>query len=115
LYPVTTPVTTSVSTSPITISINVTGNNYYQQDIIHLNNSISLTTLLVVVTVPKTFGLFSPTSYTSFWSNVVINNITDMNTSVIYSFQLIGKNIIVPGTWYIGVQFNLNGSGTRPT
>ncbi|CAF1960930.1 unnamed protein product [Rotaria magnacalcarata] len=115
LYTLDIPATTTLSTSPISISINVTSNNYYQQETIQLNNSISLTTLLVVVTVPKTFGLYTPTSYTSFWSNVVINNITDMNTSVIYSFQLIGQNTIVPGTWNIGAQFNLDGSGTRPT
>ncbi|CAF4981889.1 unnamed protein product, partial [Rotaria socialis] len=30
-------------------------------------------------------------------------------------FQLIDQNTIVPGAWEIGVQFNLNGAGTRPT
>ncbi|CAF2069681.1 unnamed protein product [Rotaria magnacalcarata] len=115
LYPVNIPVATSLSTSPISISTNVTGNNYYQQETIQLINSILLTTLLVVVNVPKTFGLSIPTSYTTFWSKAVINNITNMSTSLIYSFQLIGQNTIVPGTWDISVAFNLNGSGARPT
>ncbi|CAM4857006.1 unnamed protein product [Rotaria socialis] len=115
LYPVTIPATTSLPPSPISTSISITGNNYYQIETIFLNNSISLTTLLVVITVPKTFGLSGPSSYTNFWSNTVTNNITDMNATVIYRFQLIDQNTIVPGTWGINVQFNLNGAGRRPT
>ncbi|CAM4978932.1 unnamed protein product [Rotaria socialis] len=115
LYPVTIPVTTSLPPIPINISTSVTSNNYYQIETIFLTNSISLTTLVAVVTVPKTFGLNAITSYTNFWANAVTSNIADMNATVICIFQLIDQNTIVPGAWNINVQFNLNGTGTRPT
>jgi hypothetical protein len=73
-----------------------------------------LTSLSTVFTIPKTFGVHNPQSYTTFWGGTVANVINDTNVDIMYIFHLITGQTIVSGQWKIAVQFNLNGQ-TRPT
>jgi hypothetical protein len=95
--------------SPIIITTSISGNNYFNQDSIFLNNSVPLSSLTIITTVPKTFGVNNPASYTTFWSNTVNTFINETSDNVMYIFQLISGKTIVTGRWQITSQFNLNG------
>ncbi len=73
-----------------------------------------MTSLLIVITVPKTLTVYQPTSSTNFWGSTVNNIINETDTDIMYIFQLINGKTIVAGSWQIIDQFSLNNE-VRPT
>jgi hypothetical protein len=99
---------------PISTSTSISRSSYYLQESIQLTNNVTLTSLSIIFTIPKTFGLYNPTSYTNFWSNTVANVINNTNVTVMFMFNLINGQTIISGQWTVTVGFNLNGQ-VRPT
>ena len=87
----------------------MSGNNYYQQETISLSNNAPLTSLLIIITVPKTLGVNSPYLYTNFWGSTINTAINYTTDSIMYTYQLISGRTIVTGQWTIVAQFQLIG------
>jgi len=59
--------------------------------------------------MPITLGVYSPSSYATFWDDTTNNAINDTDVSVIYTFELINGQTIASGQWDITAQFSLTG------
>ncbi len=92
----------------------MSGNNYYQQDLLSLSNNAPLTSLLITITVPKTLGAHGPALFTTFWANTINATINQTSDSITYIYQIIAGRTIVAGQWTIEAQYQLTGQA-RPT
>lgn len=105
---------TSLPSSPTMISTVVGGNIYYATETINIRNNISLTSLSILINVPKTFGAQGTDSYTNFPGDTIYKVWNETSNSIQYIFQLMPGKIVPVGQWQVTAQFSLIGQA-RPT
>lgn len=105
----TTTATPILPSPPVSTSTSFSGDNYFQQENIYLTNTVPLTSLLILINVPKTLGVHQPAAFTNFWGGTINQVINETAVNVLYSYQLISGKTIVAGQWQIAAQFNLIG------
>lgn len=96
------------------ISTSVSAGNYYATETISLRNNITLTSLSIVINVPKTFGANGPNLYSNFPGNTVNQFMNQTNDIIRYFWQLIPGYSIPINQWQVTAQYNLIGQA-RPT
>lgn len=115
-----TTITTTVSTTtalpspPLSISTSVSGNSFYQAEVVNLNTQSQLTSLLLIINVSTIDNPSNARSYNTISNSDITQTYTYTNDTIIYTFELVQGVTLQSGSYQLAAQFDLPGV-TRPT